>query len=306
MQWGQIKTLFILSFLILDLFLLQQFLTKQEEAQVGTLQDSMFDESPAENNVEISGDVPEEAPEVSFLIASLSDFSESQLDGIRDLTDQEAQVFNENLLVSTLDEPVDIEDDEEEITEVVGEYVPFISQYSYWGWNEQRDKILFFQTTNTRTVYYNSGGVLMVDVEDGQMTGYQLTQLREDEDDSGDERELLEPIDVIDILYEDQVITTGDEVTEMKIGYYSAATFDPTQVFAPIWKITVNGEEDLFVNAVTGEGRMLDIDEDEFIEATTEYFMDVMDENGEDIITNEEADEEENDDESSSDEEEEE
>ncbi|MFC7319861.1 two-component system regulatory protein YycI [Halobacillus campisalis] len=305
MQWGQIKTLFILSFLILDLFLLQQFLTKQEEAQVGTLQDSMFDESPAENNVEISGDVPEEAPEVSFLIASLSDFTENQLEAIRDLTDQNAQVFNENLLVSTLAEPVAIEDDEEVISEVVREYVPFISQYSYWGWNEQRNKILFFQTTNTRTVYYNSGGVLMVDVEDGQMTGYQLTQLREDEEDSGDERELLEPVDVIDILYEDQVITTGDEVTDMKIGYYSAATFDPTQVFAPIWKITVNGEEDLFVNAVTGEGRMLDIDEDEFIQATSEYFMELMSENSEGVISNEANEREADNDENSSEEEEE-
>ncbi|MCP3026997.1 two-component system regulatory protein YycI [Halobacillus sp. A5] len=292
MQWGQIKMLFIFSFLVLDLFLLQQFLTKQEEASIGTIEEPMFEESPAEDNITIDDDIPEEAPEVNFLIASHSDFSESQLDQIERLEDQQAEVYGSQLLVSTLDEPVELGNNEESITETVSEHVPFSDQYSYWGLNEEEDKVLFFQTTNSRTVYYNSAGVLMVDIEDGQMTGYQLSQLQEEENENDDERELLDPDDVIDILYEDREISSGDEVTNMTVGYHSAAGFEPTQVFAPIWKVTINGEEDLFLNAVTGEGQVLDLEEDEFISDTLEYFQETISSNRQDVINNEEEEEE--------------
>ncbi|WP_431802211.1 two-component system regulatory protein YycI [Halobacillus andaensis] len=289
MQWGQIKTLFILSFLVLDLFLLQQFLTKQEDASIGTIDEgSMFEESPAEDNVSISDDVPKEAPEVDFLIASLSEFSQSQLDRIGELEGQRAEVYGSELLVSTFEEPVSLGQSEESINEAVSEHVPFSDQYSYWGWNESEDRILFFQTTDSRTVYFNPAGVLMIEVEDGRMTGYQMSQLREDEDENSDQRELLDPRDVIDILYEEREISSGDEITNMKVGYHSAAGFEPTQVFAPIWKVTVNDEEDLFLNAVTGEGQLLDLEEEDFIGDTSEYFQELISDNQQDIFSNEE------------------
>ncbi|GGF17796.1 hypothetical protein GCM10010954_15690 [Halobacillus andaensis] len=291
MQWGQIKTLFIFSFLVLDLFLLQQFLTKQEEASLGPVNESMYEESPAEDNVSISEDVPEEAPEVNFLFASPSEFSETQLDRIGDLDGQEARVYGDQLLVSTFDDPVEIGNDEDAVTDAVSEHVPFSDQYSYWGWNDTEDKILFFQTTNARTVYYNSAGVLMVNVENGEMTGYELTQLRENDGENNEQRDLLDPGDVIDILYESRDISSGDEITSMTVGYHSAASFEPTQVFAPIWKITVNDEEDLFLNAVTGDGQLLDLDEDEFIDDTSEYFEETIAENNQDVFTNEEDEE---------------
>ena len=37
MQWGQIKVLFILSFLVLDIFLLNQFMEKQQASELGPI-----------------------------------------------------------------------------------------------------------------------------------------------------------------------------------------------------------------------------------------------------------------------------
>ncbi|MFC7061086.1 two-component system regulatory protein YycI [Halobacillus seohaensis] len=293
MQWGQIKTLFILSFLILDLFLLQQFLTKQNDSELETVQESMYEDSPTDGEITVADSVPDEAPEVSFLIASPSKFTESQLDRISNLSDQNVRVYEEELLISTLDEPIDLGDDEESIVEVISEYVPFSSQYSYWGWNEEEDKILLFQTNNSRTIYYNPAGVLTVDVEDGAMTGYQVSQLGVTESEEDEQlRDLLDPSEVIGILYDNQSISTGDEITNMTVGYHSAAGSDPTQVFAPTWKVTVNSEEDYFVNAVTAEGRIIDIEESEFIEEISEYFQEKIVDSEEDVITNTEDDEE--------------
>ncbi|WP_173918136.1 two-component system regulatory protein YycI [Halobacillus sp. Marseille-Q1614] len=289
MQWGQIKTLFIISFLILDLFLLQQFLTKQEKAEdVGTIQDSTLVESYRDEDITIADDVPDETPEVASLTASPGKFSDARLEQIRKINDQDIRVYGGELLVSTLDDPVSV--DVDNVSEVVSDHVPFSSQYSYWGWNQDRDKILFFQTSNSNTIYYNSAGVLIIDVANGEMTGYKATILEPGESEENIEEELLSPTDVIQILFGDGMITSGDEVTSMTMGYHSAANLDPLQVFAPTWKVTVNGQEDHFVNALAVEGQILSIEEERFIRDTMQSFQEIIDENEQDVFSNQETD----------------
>ncbi|WP_082232025.1 two-component system regulatory protein YycI [Halobacillus massiliensis] len=289
MQWGQIKMLFIISFLILDLFLLQQFLSKQDQAEgLGTVQDTTLEESYRDQDIEIGDDVPEETPEIESLTASPGKFSDARVEQLQNINDQDVQIYGGELLVAALDDPVPI--DADNAAEVVGDTVPFGSQYSYWGWSEERDRILFFQTSNSNTIFFNSAGVLIIDVANGEMTGYKATILDPEDAEGTISEELLSPSEVIQILFSEQIITSGDEVTSMTLGYHSAANLDPLQVFAPTWKVTVNGEEDHFVNALAVEGQILKIDEENFIQKTMESFQEIIDENEEDVVSNQEAD----------------
>ncbi|WP_176142475.1 two-component system regulatory protein YycI [Halobacillus hunanensis] len=287
MQWGQIKTLFIFSFLVLDLFLLQQFLDKQTSIQ--TIGDSQYETSLNNADITISNNVPEEAPTVSLITASADDFSEDQLDVIRELEGQTAKVYNKNLLTSTLDEPVAVT--EETIAGVVSKYVPFSSQYSFWNLNEELGRAVFFQKANSRTVYYNSGGVLIVHIESGKMTGYQLVHLKVLNQSGEEKQELINPLEVVERLYTDGVINEGDTVTDMSIGYYSAYSLDPgrkasDQLFAPVWKVTINGNDDAFYSALAAKPIYLQLDENEFIQKTMNGFEEIKSKNSQSVITN--------------------
>ncbi|WP_281974303.1 two-component system regulatory protein YycI [Halobacillus litoralis] len=275
MQWGQIKILFILSFLVLDLFLLQQFLSKQSEDELGQISTVAEDiETALENNdITIAEDAIPEVTEVAGLKSKEGGFSEDILSQIEEIDDSEQQVEVENdrVLKVTLDEPVEVNEDN--IINKVNSIVPFGAQYSYWGWNEEEGTALFFQIANDRTVYFNEGGYLLVNIADGEITGYVATLLNfsDTEEDTAvsSPEQIIAPLSAINTLYTAGYIEEGDEVTSMSVGYHSSFNLVPgeengPQVFAPTWKVTVNDEKNLFLYAISGT--FIESDETGFIE----------------------------------------
>lgn len=267
MQWGQIKTLFILSFLILDLFLLQQFITKTDDAELEQLDENT---SAAEQlnleNIDTS-DIPAEQPPMAFINGRRADFSEEDLNALDAMEGIDPSLYNENSLYVKFEEPIPVEaeDEGEEIMDKVEDFVLYDDQYSYWGKNDEHQVILFFQKNNNSTIYFNESGLLMFLVEEGEITGYYQTRLGDIEKES-EKSELLQPIQAVYQLYDNGEITSEDKITDMVVGYHSQIQGDSNgiQVFAPTWKITVNNKDIHFVTATT-EGRILEENENEFI-----------------------------------------
>ncbi|ARI75565.1 two-component system regulatory protein YycI [Halobacillus mangrovi] len=278
MQWGQIKLLFILSFLILDLFLLQQFLSKQEQTELpqSTTTGNTVQQELENNNITLSEEIPPEVPMVPNVTSTQSEFSEEVLSDIEALEEEGSQQINfvrDNVLKATLKEPVEFTEDN--VIEKVGEFVPFSNQYSYWGWNKEQNVLLFFQKTNDRTVYFNRSGFLMVKVEDGKMTEYVATLLSFEDEEVEKETSLISPMTTVKRLLDEGKIETGDEITSMNIGYLNGITLSPgeengPQVFGPTWKVTVNGEENHFVYAI--DGKIFPVDEENFIQTAKESY----------------------------------
>ncbi|SEH51353.1 Two-component signal transduction system YycFG, regulatory protein YycI [Halobacillus karajensis] len=279
MQWGQIKTLFIISFLILDLFLLYQFLNKQGEdelGQISTVAESIETELEANDITIAEGAIPKDLPEASQIESKSSHaFPEEILGQVEDMddSDKKVELLNDNqVLKVTLDDPVEVT--EETLQDVVNEMVPFSSRYSYWGWNEEEGAALFFQATNNQTIYFNNNGYLLVNIVDGKVTGYVATLLsfKEGEFSGGGSSTSeieIEPLSAIRILVENGEIQPGDEITSMSIGYHTSYSLaygeeNSPHVFASAWKVTVNGERNHFVYAI--DGTIIDyIDEGTFI-----------------------------------------
>ncbi|SFF65107.1 Two-component signal transduction system YycFG, regulatory protein YycI [Halobacillus alkaliphilus] len=286
MQWGQIKVLFILSFLVLDIFLLNQFMEKQQASELGPIATENSENFEAElesNNITVSWDnVPTEVPSVPQTISSGSEFSEgilSQIQELREGDEQTVAVQNNSVLKSELNEPVEVTEDN--VVDQVNSVVPFGNQYEYWNWNKEEGVILFFQKKNDHTIFYNSAGFLMLQVEDGKITNYIATLLsfsdgEEQAPSSGSkETQLIQPRKIIQKLMEEDHLASGDEVTSMSVGYYNSFYLVPgeengPQVFAPTWKVTVNGEKNLFVYAMTGA--VIDEKESAFIEKINSSF----------------------------------
>src|SRR5690625_1956757 len=132
MQWSQIKTLFILCFLVLDVYLLFQFFEKQEQTDLGLLEreDSPIEEQLKAENIKI-GKLPEEESDESFLSVKPKTFTDSELKEINDLKNQEAISINGNFIISEFEKPVPLPSggSKDKIEELVKKSILFPDEY---------------------------------------------------------------------------------------------------------------------------------------------------------------------------------
>lgn len=248
MQWSQIKTLFILCFLILDVFLLHHFInnpkTEYESADV----------FPREENLRINvnglDNVPEDFPtEAAMLHAQRKEFTEKDITEIGELPDQRNMVIDDHLILSEFDSPLDI--DVEADTEKLSTYIWDLDKYNYFGKDEKTNTHIFFQEID-RPIYFNQSGVLLIQMnEENEAVRYAQTILEKIEEQPTDE--INKPLDAVSVLYfSNEYIQSGDEITsEVTLGYHNLLPLpNGAQVLAPTWEIEVNDEKHFYVNAI--------------------------------------------------------
>lgn len=266
MQWGQIKLILIISFLILDVYLLVQFLDKKEQADYGVIeeQQSTFEELLTAESITI----PELKTDDSSTYLSVQHqlLEESDLQLKKDQLAQKPLLVNDYLLLSTIDIPAKIEiNQSDEYYEELKEQLFFKPDaYSYWGWNENVNVLIYFQEKADRSIYYNQNGIVIVYLnDDNEITHYTQTILGQEEFVQ-ESNELIKPLEAIETLYRANLLQSGDDVNRVNLGFYTRVPYEAdVQVFAPTWKVTINDSQDYFINAI--EGFIFSTDENEFL-----------------------------------------
>lgn len=264
MQWGHIKTLFILSFLILNIYLISAFIERHEDVgfldnQELPIEDQLASEDISYENIEV------EVTQSAYISVMQRELTDEDISVLENRREQNAEVFNRNLVVSELEDPISVNDSlsAAELEAALLPNVLYGEEYRFWNWNENLDILVFFQEKEGETIYYNENGLLLAFLNENQeITHYTQTILGESEV-QGDLVQLNQPTQVIGQLFNANYLNRGDEVTDAKIGYYSRIAAEGIQVFAPTWNITVNGEENHFINAI--EGVIYDSDPNEFL-----------------------------------------
>ncbi len=100
--------------------------------------------------------------------------------------------------------------------------------------------------------------------EENEIVFYTQTMLG-DTESLAEKRKLMRPMEAIETLYIANELPQDSHIDNVNIGFYTRVPFETeVQVFAPIWRINVNGERDYFVNAI--EGFIFSTDEEEFLE----------------------------------------
>lgn len=269
MQWGQIKTLLILSFLILDIYLFMQFLDKKDQADIGVLeqQSSTIEEQLKAEAITFQ-DLPEQEYEEAFISVQQQMFQTDELSSFKRSEHQDTYLFNKYLLLSKLNDPIKIKEDIQKgkITELFNSIVYYPEEYSFWNWNKEFNVLVFFQNKMDRPVYYNQNGLVLLFLNDNNEIIFYLQTMLGETEQIGEKRKLIKPIRAIETLYDDaNELKSGDDITNVNIGFHTRVPFETgVQVFAPIWKVNVNSEKDYFVNAI--EGFIFSTEEQEFLE----------------------------------------
>lgn len=264
MQWGNIKTLFILSFLILNIYLIFAFIDRQQDVgyldnQELPIEDQLASEQITDDSKAI------DVTELAYISVVQRELSDKDLEELDELEGQTIEVFNNNLIISQLDSPVKLSPNKSKdaLEAAVLPHVLYGDEYVFAEWNEELNILMFFQEKENRPIYYNENGLLLVFLnDDNEVTHYSQTILGKAEV-QGEPVQLNQPTQVIGQLFKANYLHRGDNVSDIEIGYYSRITAEGIQVFAPTWKVSVNEERDHFVNAI--EGLIYESNQTEFL-----------------------------------------
>ncbi|MBO8155660.1 MAG: two-component system regulatory protein YycI [Bacillaceae bacterium] len=271
MQWSQIKTVFIISFLILDIFLLQQFLDKRNNTEMAFLSEPTLEESLQAEEIDFS-QVPNETEKVSYITAKRHQFTKKELE---DLKNQSIVIINGETVFSELNEPIPINEEEgiKGAIDKIKANIAFSDQYAFWTWkkSERLNAIVFFQQYDGHPVYYNEGGMLLLLLNDDNEIIFYAQTLLDDIKSENKEQE-IQPLKAVESLYHSNKLYSGDKISSMELGYFTLVPLaNGVQVFSPTWKININGNNNFYVNAI--EGQIIETDENTFIEQTIENLI---------------------------------
>ncbi|WP_102348090.1 two-component system regulatory protein YycI [Bacillus sp. Marseille-P3661] len=255
MDWSRTKTIFILIFLILDLFLVFQFIEKRSSGQLDYITESTIEEQL-------------EADDITYVELPKADISESYITGKRkkfteaevaNLTNQNISFLSDEWIISHFDEPIQLRENnlDTQFKQILEENVLFGDSYVFWGWNKVTNKLLFFQTYNGRPLYFNENAMLSLQLNgENQLISYEQTFLTDLTEiiEEGTNHEILPVLKAIENLYKKNYLTSGSHVTNVELGYYKNVPISgDMQFFAPTWHIVVDNQHNYFVNAIEGQ-----------------------------------------------------
>lgn len=268
MDWNKTKTIFIIVFSILNVFLYSLYVDRHTEAEnVQLMGETSIEESMKSDNITF-GELPVYNEEYSYVSADIATFTEADLEMFEN---QKFVIMDETHLTSSLTEDYSIRDSKNEyqFKQFLASHVLKGKEYVLWEIDTEKKQAVFFQKVNDQPIFFNQNAMLTVYWdEDENITGYEQLMLGEFVN-FNKKKDLLSPKNAINTLYSRDFLKQNSKVQEISLGYSTLLQLTQTQVFAPTWRVRVelaDGEiEDYFINA--SEGKIIEfpneLDEEE-------------------------------------------
>ncbi|MBA4538295.1 two-component system regulatory protein YycI [Bacillus aquiflavi] len=250
MDWNKIKTIFIITFLILDIYLIYQYFESRNANQYEIMTQTSFEEKLQADDIKYV-DLPKEKIKAKYISATPKVFKNEEL---INLDEGEITIHDGTTLHVTLKEPIKINKfDSAELTTFVKGKIINGDQYKFWKKSETEKTITYYQFYKDRLFYKNKNGRLTFFLNDeNEIISYEQTLLVDIEEISGNE-EIVPPLQAIETLYEQQKLKPKSKITKVELGYYTFVQLTGSQVLTPTWRFVINHDEDVFVNAFEGQ-----------------------------------------------------
>ncbi|SFE63023.1 two-component system regulatory protein YycI [Alteribacillus iranensis] len=249
MDWSRTKTIFIVTFLLLNTFLIYQLIEKRNEGDINVRAQATVKERLADMNITVTEELPEDKSEISHIVGQTMDISEEV---INKAGEEQVTVLNNRFIEVTLEDPYKITDPERDVENFLRDHVVHAEEYSYTSWNQDEGQMFFNQTFQEHIVVtYAENQLVLFFNEDQEIVSYIQSYLEFNEE--GKEKDMLAPYKAIEVLLNEAIISFNDEISQIELGYYSL--FSPegdVQVFAPMYQIQVNEESSYLVHAIDG------------------------------------------------------
>lgn len=254
MDWSRTKSIFIIVFSILNIFLYTLYLESYTEAEnFSVLTESAVDDRLAGDKITYPDDLETEPGEESYISGTRKVFTEDDVP----VEDTRVAVEDKYMLNVAFNEPIRIGDEKnkESLEAFLAANIYRGEDYVLWDVIEEENKAIFYQVINGKTLYHSdSGKVTLLWNDEGEAVRYEQT-IFTDLVENAQSKELIPPKRAIETLYQKGILQQNSEITSVTLGYsVYVAVSDDTRMFLPTWRVTVELEDgstaDYFVNAI--------------------------------------------------------
>ncbi|WAA12273.1 two-component system regulatory protein YycI [Fervidibacillus halotolerans] len=249
MDWSRAKTIFIFTFLILNVFLLFRLIQLETENKNAFIQETSMEERLLADDIEVP-ELPQEPKKEYYVEATAKTFHRNDME---DLSGQEITIVSENVLESNLSIPFQLNDDwkQTDVDLFVFNHIYQGNQYTFWDYDPEKRQIIYYQNFKNKTFYKNKNAAIILQLDqNGNIDSYSQTML--DNIKEIKEQDIFSAKQALLILYNKQYIQSGSKITDVALGYYTLVPAISSQLLVPTWRFEINGEKNLFVNAVEG------------------------------------------------------
>ncbi len=265
MDWSKIKTIFIITFLILDVYLLFQFMKIRDANKYEINTEASFDDKLKADEIKYI-ELPKGPIKAQYLSAKPKTFTRGDIEKLKG----QAATQNEpgTTLQVMIEKPVQLSSKFEpsELASFLKENVLYGEHYQFWEKNEKKNTITYFQQFENYPSYKNINGMITFKYNSAnQVVSYQQTYLEGIEKLTAKE-EILSPLKAIETLHQKGVLKPKSKITKVELGYSTLIQLAASQVLAPTWRFVVDDKESLFVNAFEGQIIQFNTDENSKVE----------------------------------------
>lgn len=260
MEWNKTKTIFILAFLILDIFLAIEFYKLQYKTDYEIMKEATIEEKLAAENITYKKKLPEVEGKSFYITAKSKEFTLDEVPKNQTLILTSTNNSFRSLNVE-LDNPIAIPETniENRINQILKDQVLFGDKYHYWYTDEESKNIICIQRYDGRNIFQSKDdhiGMVVFHVVNDQIIGYEQSLL-EDIKEVEEKESAVPALKAIEALYNKNFLTANSEVKNIQYGYYTHIPLTNQQILAPTWHIIVETDtkeiKDFYVNALEGD-----------------------------------------------------
>lgn len=257
MDWKKTETIFIIAFLILDIFLLVLFIDSRMSSSPTPLVSQTLEEKLKSENITY-GKIPSSPEKGSYLTTEPISFTQKD---INDLKGQKISVLNaDQRIYSVLNKPVKIDPDK-----YGADLMPFLKsdvfegdRYTYWGYDADRHEMTFNQKIDGRPVLFNTNGQIVFNLnKDNEVISYRQTMLGDTQmfDEKDD---VISGTDALEVLHQHGDLKQNSKIVNTTLGYYNLVSLPSSDVYLPVWAFEVKHDKQTTFFLVNGlEGSVI-------------------------------------------------
>jgi len=263
MDWKKTKTIFILTFLILNIFLGYQLSQKLAKSKLDTIFNPTLEKQLEDNNIKYKDSLPKSYDGKQTLISGQrAPFSENE---IKSKTSKLNKNSTDTTLIFDLKKPLELDKDDltRDASQFLKDNVYRGNEYQFYKKDTKNRKIWFTQVYQGKPIFFNTAddssrpsGMVMFEWNDkGYLTRYTQTFISVYRQCT--KQEIIPPMKAIEKLYRNNYLSIGDKIQKIVLGYYSLANVENVQVYAPTWSIETQNDH-FFVNATDSSVQEVD------------------------------------------------
>lgn len=260
MDWNKTKTIFIIVFSILNVFLYSVYVSNyNEDQQLDVIGESSIESDLKNANITMNK-LPTATEKITYISGKIKSFDSIDLETVP--KNQLVTIRDNSIVEGKFKEPIKLEAiTAKSLKDFISDSVYQGQDYKLWSINAKKKEATFFQVTDHQTIFYNRSATLKVYWTDKkEITNYEQTFFGSLKP-VGEKISYIKPLQAIKSIFEKGYLKDHTKINFVELGYSTLVPLTETQVLSPTWHIqatvpTEDGdkeEKNFFINAIDSQ-----------------------------------------------------